>query len=218
MEFTDITPSGTIEALSSAGGDTTQTITLTGRNVAGELISSAKTLTGITPVDFVGTFERILKVVLSGTCAGTVTVRKTSAGGDLVIMVPGLTQVRRIFYAALAEEAGGAARKYYEKIFVKNTHATLSLTSSVVSEFADPSTVCAFALEASLDGTDTNGAGNNRQVAPGGYVFNSTAKNVVNSQNLTAGAAQGIWMELSLVAGLAPAKTSVTMRLTGNST
>lgn len=218
IEFTDIDAAGAVEAVSSDGGDTSQTITLYGRNEAGELISSAKTMNGVTPVDFDGTFERLLKVTLSGVGAGTITVRKDGDAGDLMVLEAGITEIRRIFYSALAEESGGSERKYYEKIFAKNAHGTLTLTSAVITENADPSGKCAFDLESSLDGTDTNGAGNNRQVAPGGYSFDSAAKNVANSQNLSAGSAQGIWMELTLAAGTAPAKTSVTMRLTGNST
>ena len=218
VEFTDITPAGLIEMVSSNAGDTTQTVTLYGRNPSGVLISEAKALNGVVVVDFTLTWERILKVTMSATAVGTVTIRKDAAGGDLILLEPGLTEVRRLFYAALAEEVGGAERNYYEKIFVKNTHGSLTLTSSVITEDADPSTVCSFDLVSILDGNDNNGVGNNRQVAPGGYVFASTPHNVANSQNLTFGSAQGIWMELTLAAGLAPAKTSVTMKLTGNTT
>src|SRR4030067_2797351 len=217
VEFTDITPPGLIEMVSSNAGDTTQTVTLYGRNASGVLINEAKALNGVTVVDFTLSWERILKVVMTATAVGTVTIRKDAAGGDLILMEPGVTQVRRLFYSALAEEVGGSARNYYEKIFVKNTHGSLTLTSSVITEFADPSTVCSFDCVTILDGNDDNGA-NNRQVAPGGYVFASTAHDVANSGNLTFGSAQGIWMELTLAAGLAPAKTSVTMKLTGNTT
>ena len=218
VEFTDITPAGLIEMVSSNAGDTTQTVTLYGRNASGVLISEVKTLNGLTVVDFTLTWERLLKAVMSATAVGTVTIRKDAAGGDLMILEPGLTEVRRLFYSALAEEVGGAERNYYEKIFVKNTHGSLTLTSSVITEDADPSTVCSFDTVTILDGNDDNGVGNNRQVAPVRYVFDSAAKDVANSGNLTFGSAQGIWMELTLAAGLAPAKTSVTMKVTGNTT
>ena len=39
IEFTQMTGNSTLEAVSSAGGDTTQTVTVTGRNAAGELIT-----------------------------------------------------------------------------------------------------------------------------------------------------------------------------------
>lgn len=216
VEFTDIAPAGTVEMSSDNAGDTTQSVTVYGRNNAGELVNEAKTLNGTTWVAFTTTFERILKVVMSAAATGTVTIRETGPGDDLVTMEPGITEVRRPFYNASAPASG--TRKYYEKIFFKNDHATLTLTSAVIKENADPSGKIAFALETSLDGTDTNGGGNNRQVAPSGYTFDSADKNVANSQNHSAGSAQGVWMELSLAAGDPAQNTTYTLREEGNST
>ena len=114
-------------------------------------------------------------------------------------------------YSALP---GGAAKKYYEKFFWWNNHASLALTESTISEDSDPDAVWAFALEAALDGVTTNGGGNNRQVAPAG-TFNSTAKNVANSQSLTAQTAQPGWLELSVAEDLAALKTSCRLKLSG---
>jgi hypothetical protein len=131
-----------------------------------------------------------------------------------------ITEVRRIFYNAEAEASGGSTRNYYEKIFAKNTHGTLAVTNAQILEQADPSTFVDFALEATLDGTTTNGAGNNRRTVGdwSGLTFNSSAKNVANSQNHTAGAAQGIVLKLTLAAGTAAAETYVDMRESGSTT
>lgn len=126
-----------------------------------------------------------------------------------------ITEVRRLFYDAAADAAGGADKSYYEKVFFYNTNATLALTNAVISEVSDAAGVVDFALESVLDGTDTNGTGNNRQVAPTGYTFDSTQKNVANSQNHSPGSGQGVWLRLTLVAGAAAQKTSVTMRESG---
>jgi len=123
--------------------------------------------------------------------------------------------VRRPFYNVAADVAGGSGRNFYEKVFVKNNHATLSLTAAQIAEQADPSGKVSFALEASLDGDDTT---SNRVTAPGGYTFNSSTKNVANSQSLSAGAAQGMWLNLSLAAGDAATKTTWTPRVTGTTT
>lgn len=216
--FTDISATDTVEILSSSGSDTTQTVTIYGRNAAGELISEAETLAGVTPQTTTATFERILKIVMSATAVGIITIRKQSDDVEIATLEVGLTQVRRPFYDAAAEAAGGAARTYYEKIFFKNTHGTLSLTSSKVQEQDDPSGNVSFALEQNgdaLDGTDNNGAGN-RQTHTGGYTFDSASKNIVNSQNLTAGSAQGCWLLLDLPAGEAADNTTITMRVSGN--
>jgi len=57
-----------------------------------------------------------------------------------------------------------------------------------------------------------------RRTDPGGLTFDSATKNVANSQNLTAGSAQGIWIKLTLAAGDAAQKTSYTLRASGSST
>lgn len=125
-------------------------------------------------------------------------------------------EVRRLFYAAEADAAGGSSRAYYDKFFLYNLHGSLSLTNAQVQELTDALGVFDFALEASLSGTDTNGAGNNRQVAPGGYTFNSSSKNVANSQNHTAGAGQGVWAKLTLAAGTAANDVEWSIRETGS--
>lgn len=128
-----------------------------------------------------------------------------------------ILQVRRPFYNAAANAPGGGAVDYYEKLFAKNTHATLSLLSAKVAELADPSASISFALETVVNGTGTNGAGNNRKVAPSSGVssFDSAEKDVPGTQ-LTAGQVIGVWLKLSLADGGAALKTTYTPRLTGN--
>lgn len=213
--FTDIAATDQIEFLSSSAGDTSQTLTIYGRNAAGELVSEGNTLTGVTVVTTTLAFERVLKITLSATAAGTITVRDQDTDTTIASIEPGVTEIRRPFYDAAADATGGSTRNYYDKVFFKNNHGTLTLTSAVIKEQADPQTVVDFALESTLDGSDTNGAGN-RQTHTGGYTFDSTDKNVANSQNLTAGSAQGCWLRLQLTAGLGAQNTSVTMRVSGN--
>ena len=217
MVFTDIASTDEIEILSDNAADTTETITVHGRNAAGELVNDVATLNGVAVVLIAGTaFERVLKIIKSSATVGTVTVRDQDTDTEIAAMEPAVLEIRRPFYDAAADASGGATREYHDKIFFKNNHGTLTLTSAQILEQADPQTVVAFDLESTLDGTDTNGGGNNRLVAPGGYTFDSTAKNVANSQNLTAAAAQGCWLELTLTAGLGAQNTSVTMRVSGN--
>jgi len=123
--------------------------------------------------------------------------------------------VRRICYGAAADVPGGSARNVYDKIFYKNCHATLSLNAATIAETADPSGLLTFALEAALGGTTTNGGGNNRFVAPAGLTFDSTTKNVANSQILTAGSAQAVWVKLALAAGAAGSNTTWAPTLAG---
>ena len=297
--FTDITTPGNLQVVSSAAGDTTQTVTVHGRDPAGLAISEGKTLTGQTAVAMTAntTWERIRKAIKSATTSGDIAVETATAirtgtaqagsaqtasamasvtldtgasatdnayrgmvvritsgtgvgqirrilkyvGATKVafvmdwVTVPDATSVFRIsegivfeklpseimevrkpFYDAIAEASGGSNKKYYEKVFLKNTHATLALTGATIAEIADPSANVAFGLAATLDDTATNGA-NNRLVAPGGITFDSSTKNVANSQNHTAGAAQGVWLEWTADAGDAAVKTTWEVREAGAS-
>lgn len=127
--------------------------------------------------------------------------------------------VRRPFYNAAADVASGSARTYYEKMFVKNNHATLALTTAVIKEYSDPTANITFALEQSLDGAGYNGSNYTRQQAPAAGVtaFDSTDKNVYNSQNHSAGSAQGVWLKLSLAAGASANNSYYILRETGQS-
>lgn len=287
--FNDINPAGNIQVVSSAAGDITQTVTATGRNNAGEIISEGKVLNGSTPVAMTvqTTWERLLKGVKSATTTGDVAVEAATAErsntaqagaastitldvgasavddfyNDMVIRLTGgtgagqirrivdyvgstkvatvdrdwgtnpdatttfriargmyfekspneITTVRRPFYNAASDP--GAAKDYYEKVFFRNNHGTLSLTNAVISEQADPSGKITFGLAGTLNDTGTS---TNRVTAPGSITFDSAAKNVANSQNHSAGAGQGTWLKLSLLASDSPQKTSYTLRETGN--
>jgi len=301
IAFSDISSNGNFQVVSSAAGDTTQTVTAYGRDAPGNLINEGKVLTGLTPVAMTAetVWERLLKGTKSATTTGDVAIEAASSTRDntaqgaadattsesayitldvgasavddayngMVLRLDGgtgvgqirygidydgatkrlyvnrdwdttpdatseyivsdgivfekspneVSEVRRPFYAALAENRDGSARTYYEKIFSENVHATLDLTNAVVGELADPTGNIDFDLESTLDGTDTNGVGN-RQTHTGGYTFDSTSKDVANSQSHTSGAGQGIWLRLTLPAGEAAAKTSFTLQEEGTST
>ncbi len=123
---------------------------------------------------------------------------------------------RRLYFDATANTAGGATKKFYDKFFIKNAHGSLSLTSAQIKEITDASGLNAFALETTLDGTGTNGGGNNRLVAPvtGVGSFDSTDKNVATG-TLSFGTAQGVWGELTLAGGATRQQTTWKLRITG---
>src|SRR2546423_1080797 len=75
--FTQMTANSALEAVSSAAGDTSGTLTLRCRKADGTIVSQAVTLNGTTAIQFStnGTVERILSAELSATKSGTITVR-----------------------------------------------------------------------------------------------------------------------------------------------
>lgn len=214
--FTPLSANDSLNVVSTDSGDS-QDVTITGRNDQGQIVSETLALNGTTTVSGSQTFERILKATLSATAAGTVTISEASGGTTLVTFNPGELEIRRPFYAAQAEDSSGAQRTYYEKIFIRNDNSSTALTSASIAENSDPSGNVAFDLEGVLNGTDTNGTGNDRQVAPSGYTFDSNEKSVAGG-DLTATDAQGVWMELTLPAGEPPTKTDYTLRTSGSTT
>ena len=211
--FTDLTENTTVTVVSDNAGDTTQTVTVTGRTADGTITSDPIALNGVTPAAGAVTFERVLKIVLSAAAAGNVTVEETTGGEDLVIIPNPVTEVRRPFYDVSADASGGAARDYYEKIFFYNSNATSALTSATIEEIAGG--VAAnidFALETTLDGTDTT---TNRITAPGGYTFNDTTKNVANGGSHSPTSGQGVWIHLNLPAGTAATNSTYQLRESG---
>lgn len=221
--FTDIgATTGTVSFVSNAAGDTTQTVTVYGRDAAGILVNEGNTITGTTPVVTTQTFERITKIVISATYVGDITFTDVANASATIVITLGTgsvtnaeLEIRRPFYNAVAEASGGATRTYYEKIFFKNNNAVSALTSATIAEIAGGiAAKVAFALESTLNGTDNNGIGN-RQTQTGGYTFDSTTKNVANTQNHTAGAAQGCWIEMTLNAGDTATNSQYTLRESG---
>ena len=214
--FTRLDAVGEIEIVSTAAADTVA-MAVTGRNPAGEVIADVKALNGTTPVAVTGSFERLEKCALAGPAAGTVIVRKAGNAGDLMVFEPGLLTIRRVFLGVVADVAGGASRTWHEKIFIANTHATLALTQATVT-LTDATGAVRFGLAATLDDTDTNGAGNDRLTAPAGVTLDAAQKNVVNSQNLSPGRAQGVWLALARAAGAPALNTDFTLAIGGAST
>jgi len=214
MIFNDIiAASDTLDVFSDNAGDTTQTLTITGRLLNGTIDTEVYTLTGTTPVVGTKTFERVLKGVLSGTTAGSITVEEATSNADLIVIPGGtVTSFRRPFYDVAAEAAGGVARDYYEKIFFYNSNATSALTAATIAEIAGGAAAnIDFMLPATLDDSGTSP---DRVTAPAG-TFDSTTKNVANAQSHTNLTAQGVWIHLSLPAGTAASNSTYQLRESG---
>ncbi len=212
IDFTQIAATDKIEVVSSASGDTTQTCTLTGRKADGSIVSETLSLNGTTAVATTNNYERLLKAELSATCTGTVTVRRQTGPSTLRLIPAGERGFMAIFRQLASDPS--VQKDFYCKFFWKNTHGSLALTSAVVKQNADPSSVITHALAASLD---DSGSVSNRVTSPG-LTFNDSDKNVPNSQNLSAGSAIGVWLNLTLAAGNAALRTTYTSELDGNTT
>ena len=200
----------TLEMLSSAAGDTTQTVTVTGRDAAGSIATEVKTLNGTTVVSFTTTLERVLKMVMSATAVGTITVRRSASGPTVATLAIGETN-SHISFQRSASEAGATTR--YEKFFWKNTHATLTLQNAKVTLTADPDSKIKLALAATKDDSATV---TNRKTSPGLTFVDDSVDQTVPGGTLEAASGIGTWIEQSLLANDTARRTTYTTKLAGD--
>jgi len=212
VEFTQLAANDDLEALSDNAADT-MNLTITGRNTAGAIVSETKALNGVTAVIFstIGVIERFLKALLASAAAGTVTIRRSVGGVTVATLEAGILRTRIFFY----DSASGASQKiFYEKFFLKNTHATLTLTTAAVKLTADPLAIIRIACATAVDDTGTV---TNRLTAPGGVTFvDDNVSQSVPGGVLAAASAIGVWVEMTLAANDTPKRSTFSTQLSGN--
>lgn len=227
---------GTAQSGAAATSTASATITLAAGQGASCAVGMIVRITNNLPSGVSNQLRRIVAISTDTISVnrdwGTAPTSSTTYGvyhGMLFDILPNqVTQNRRPFYNVASDVTGGSNRTYYEKIFVVDTNTTTALTVASVLKQADPSSgTLQFALANSLNDT---GSVANRQTAPSSGItaFSSGSAPqtiaVPSPQNLPSGSApnaagaQGIWLSLLLTAGLAAAKTSFTLRITGTTT
>lgn len=209
--FTDLAANDKVEVLSSAAGDTTQMVAVTGRLATGALATETLALNGTSVVQGAVTFERIEKVLMDADAVGIVTVRRFGNAGAIGTIPIAERGFQRLFISAYSDPSSG--KDYYTKIFIKNAHATLAFLNASIVENADPTTLITFALEDAVNDTHTV---TNRLTAPIANVtaFNNAAKNVPGT-DLGPGARIGTWVKMSLAAAQAAFKSTWTVEADG---
>ncbi len=123
--------------------------------------------------------------------------------------------VGEVFNDLESDEAGGVTYYQYRKVFFKNTSATSNLENAKIWILSDPENQVTMALEEVKNGNDQSA---NRITAPVGYTFveaqdEANALLVPGTGNiLENGEAIGVWLKLTLPAGLPP-KNQVDLKL-----
>lgn len=202
----------TVVAVVSTAADT-RVITIMGRSATGAVVSEGITLTGTSEAVGVTTFERIQTATAASTHAtNTVTVRM-GAGGATVSTIPAMELGFYRMFLNSASDTGAVSR--YEKIFWKNTHATLTLTAAKVKLTADPSSRIKIGLATSKNDVLAVSV---RTTAPGGISFVDDNIDIdVPGTTLEAAAVIGVWVEQALLSNDSPFKSSFTTQLAGTS-
>ena len=194
----------------SDGADT-RTVTVTGRLTTGVVDTEVLTLNGTTPVSGAKTWERIQKIVLSATDASRTVSIKEAAGGTVRATIGPNEKTRHISFQNSASDPS-VLKDRVEKVFGKNTNASLTLTSAIVTLTADPSANIKIALATSV-GDSTSVA--NRLTSTGLTFSDDNVDLSVPGGNLAAGSAIGVWVQQELAAGAAATKSTYTLRLQG---
>lgn len=213
--FTQLAANDDIEVVSDNAVDTTQVVTVDGRDATGAFVTATATLNGLSAVILspATVYERALSAIMDADAVGIVTVRREAAAGDLANIPIGERGFSALFIKS-ASEASPATR--YDKFFWLNNHGTLSLTTAQVQTTVDPAAVIRQGVHTAKDDTATIA---NRKTAPAGVTFVAdSVQQAVPTNTLAAGEAIGIWIEQALAADNAPVRSTFTHELAGETT
>jgi hypothetical protein len=219
--FDDSTLTNTLNDKVSVSGsladDTTQVITITGRNTGGSIISENINVNGLTSVDGNSTFERLLKISIDAVHNGSINILKQTGGTLISSIESGVLSVRRPFYNVSSDVTDGESRDFYEKLFIKNTNTVNSLLNATIAESGDPTGYITFDLEDAVN--DNNSVASRLNTAPTNMLgtFTSATKNVPGT-DLPAGSGIGIWLKMTLPAGAVAGKSTYTIGAAGSTT
>ncbi|MEE8219045.1 MAG: hypothetical protein V3R43_00240, partial [bacterium] len=154
--FTQLVANDDIEVVSDNAGDTTQEVEVFGRDAGGAYVSATATLNGTSAVILspATTFERVLRIEMSATAVGTVTIeRNTTPFADVYVIPIGERGVFALFIKSASDPS--ATKTRYMKVFCKNTHASLTLTAAKIDLTADPDARIRFGLAGTKDDSTT---------------------------------------------------------------
>jgi hypothetical protein len=219
LDFTQLAADDDLEVVSSAAGDTSQTVTVEGRKADGTVASQTVTLNGTTAVGFntLGVVNRVLSMELSATAAGIVTLRRQPGGATVRAIPIGKRGFKMIFRKTASDPS--VIKNYYQKGFWKNEHASQALVNAKVKQNADPDARITHLLAATKDDTAVS---TNRVTAPAAVdtqdpdTFDDTDKTVPGN-DLGATQAIGVWFRLQLPAADTAHRTTYTTELSGES-
>ncbi len=191
-------------------------IKIYGRSAAGVFQSESIVMSGVTPVTGVLSHDRLIMCDFTGaTHTGTVQIRLGSTPFSIIgTMIEGVNTLRRPFVNCIANAAGGGDKSFFEQIFLRNNHATLTLTNAAVTGSASGlASIFGIAVHS---GFGSNSTVADRLTAPTG--MDDFDDNVHSIGDFSAGSGQSVWLRLDLDAGTAPQLDTYVINVSGNTT
>jgi hypothetical protein len=214
--FSDIVNVDTIDVFST-NNTLNGTLTVIGQDANNDPIQENFTLAGTTTVAGTSLFKNIWRMYyLDAAHTGSIYIQDDSTSTVIGVLEDYVTGIVRVFHNTIADYYGGNSYVYYEKVFVKNTHASSTLLGVEVSEqqlgLYD---VISLGVEDSFR-ADQSVA--NRLTAPTGVSsYGAGPTPTVEGPHLLPGIYQGIWLKLESEPGDPTANSFYGLRVTGRS-
>lgn len=163
-----------------------------GRDTSKVLNSENFTLNGVTQVSGSVTFSELL--MCSGAHHGTLTIQDQTTHTTIIAMESGVNILRKPFYDLKFNTGGKTA---YEKIFLRNNHATDALQDVYLTETSDPSGCLTYAV---ASGQNDSGTTSNRLTLPTSIAAASftSSTSTIPGTHLYPSSGIGCWLKLSL--------------------
>ena len=217
--FEDVHVTGPIKC---SGDNTAGTgnLFVRGRNTAGSIISETVAINGTGFINTTNSYERLLDMRLNHSMSGSVVTTYSNITGALIATLQeGVSGVRRPFYDAAADSAGGSSRTFYEKVFVTNQNDVNALLSAQITEVASGlNSEIDFAIESGTEGGQTVPRRTGIDSVPTGVtVFGAGATNFPGT-DLGANENRGMWLQMTLAAGASATNSFYQFQVTGNTT
>lgn len=212
--FTQLLANSTLVYQSSASD--VRVIQAIGRDATGSVVTESVALNGTNAVSGTQIFERLQMVSLTGGASGAQTV--TVGGSGVGVGGGGLGTIPATelgFYMLFRNSSSSSSTlTRYEKVFYRNSHATLTLQSALIQLAADPSAVLQMGLETAKNDSTSIA---NRLAVPGGVSFVGVGVDVsVPGTTLEAGSYISAWIKQALAANNAAIRASFTTQLAGS--
>lgn len=210
--FTQFTATAKLALVSSSAGDNRQ-VAVIGRLATGVLTTENVNLDGTNEVLSTNDYERILSVLADSVTGGVTVTAKQGSGGSTRGTIESNEKGFQMLFINSASDPDDPVNRY-EKINIKNTNGSLTLTSSVLTLTADPQD----RIEIGVGSVSGANSVANRLAAPGGvsFVDDNVDINVPSGQNIPANEWVEVWCKQALEAGDSAFKNTFTVRLTGN--
>jgi len=217
--FEDVHVTGPIKC---SGSDTAGSgeLLVRGRNAAGSIISETVTINGTGFTNTSNSYERLLDIRLNHSMSGSVVTTYSNITGALIATLQeGVSGVRRPFYDAAADSAGGAERIFYEKVFVTNQNDVNALLSAQITEVASGlNAEINFGIESGTEGAQTVARRTGTDAVPTGVTTFGAGPVSFPGTDLGTNENRGLWLQMTLAAGASATNSFYQFSVTGNTT